>query len=330
MQIQDNSIQSSFLEQVRKRLHPNISFADELAEILNISRDSAYRRIRGETVLSLEEVRIVCNHFGVSLDALLSPTAEMVSFHHRVVNHKTFPLDKWLQAILGNIEMLSGFAGEKELVYATPDVPFFHFFNHPVMSPFKMFVYMKTILHYPELTNKKYNAEYAPKELLSVGRKIWDKYSALPGTEIWSQNAYTVTLRQIEYYHECGLFEDPQQALQLCDAYLEIIKTVDGYASEGKKIPGGGEFNMYKNELWVTDTTVLFKMGERRITFITHNTMNLLNTTQESFCRHTEDYLSNLLQRSTILSPVGERDRIKYFNSIEATVNQLKNRIKSS
>ncbi len=67
-----DSIQSSFLDQVRSRLPANLSFVDELAEILNISRDSAYRRMRGETILSLDEVKIICNHFGVSLDSLLS------------------------------------------------------------------------------------------------------------------------------------------------------------------------------------------------------------------------------------------------------------------
>jgi transcriptional regulator with XRE-family HTH domain len=79
---QDN-IQSSFLDQVRKRLAPNVSFADELAEILNISRDSAYRRMRGETVLSLDEVKKICTHYGVSLDSLLAPSSQVISFQLR-------------------------------------------------------------------------------------------------------------------------------------------------------------------------------------------------------------------------------------------------------
>ena len=68
-----NSIQSVFLEQIRAKLAPNLSFSDELAEILSISRDSAYRRIRGETVLSLDEAKILCNRYDVSLDGLLMP-----------------------------------------------------------------------------------------------------------------------------------------------------------------------------------------------------------------------------------------------------------------
>ena len=60
--VNKENIQSSFLEKVRSKLPPTISFADELAELLDISRDSAYRRIRGETILSLDEVRDFINH----------------------------------------------------------------------------------------------------------------------------------------------------------------------------------------------------------------------------------------------------------------------------
>ena len=75
-----DNIQSSFLEQIRSKLAPNLSFVDELAELLSISRDSAYRRIRGETVLSLDEVAVLTKHFSVSVDDFLSPSNDRVSF----------------------------------------------------------------------------------------------------------------------------------------------------------------------------------------------------------------------------------------------------------
>ena len=63
-----DSIQSAFLAQIRNRLPENTSFADELADFLNVSRDSAYRRIRGETVLSLDEVKKLYDQYGVWRD----------------------------------------------------------------------------------------------------------------------------------------------------------------------------------------------------------------------------------------------------------------------
>ena len=89
-----NSIQSVFLEQIRTKLAPNLSFSDELAEILSISRDSAYRRIRGETVLSLDEVKALSSRYGVSLDNLLLPESDGVSFQLRPLNTSDFSFDK--------------------------------------------------------------------------------------------------------------------------------------------------------------------------------------------------------------------------------------------
>jgi hypothetical protein len=53
----DSNIQSAFFDRIRKTIPANVSLVDELAEILDVSRDSAYRRMRGETVLSLDEVK---------------------------------------------------------------------------------------------------------------------------------------------------------------------------------------------------------------------------------------------------------------------------------
>lgn len=82
-------IQSAFLEEVKKRLPVHLALADDLAEILSISRDSAYRRIRGKTV-SLDEVSIICNHYKLSLDEIILPPSKIVSFRNRFVTENDF------------------------------------------------------------------------------------------------------------------------------------------------------------------------------------------------------------------------------------------------
>src|SRR5258706_16453490 len=112
-----SSIQSSFLDQVKKRLPDNLSFVDELAEILAISRDSSYRRIRGETVLSLEEVKKLYDRFGISLDVILSNSSQMVTFHRRVVDNSNYTLEKWLNSVLKNLDFLSSFK-DHEVIFS--------------------------------------------------------------------------------------------------------------------------------------------------------------------------------------------------------------------
>src|SRR5690606_15163180 len=141
----DTNIQSLFLETVRSRVPPNISFADDLSEVLGISRDSAYRRIRGETVLTLDEVKLLCNHYHISLDSLLSPTSSPVTLHNRLTGHDHFSFDSWLRFILDNLDMMQSFP-QRELIYPAKDLPIFQCFNYPQHTAFKIFFWNNGVL----------------------------------------------------------------------------------------------------------------------------------------------------------------------------------------
>lgn len=321
----NHQIQSTFLEQVRKRLPANLSFVDELAEILNISRDSAYRRMRGETVLSLDEVMKICQHFNVSLDTLLSPTSEMVSFHNRVIHPQDFTFEKWLQSVLQNLEMIAGLP-QKEIYYCAKDVPFFHYFKFPTLAAFKMFFWMKSYHNYPEYANQRFDPSLISKELLRIGERIWAKYTGIPSTEIWSEETTNITLKQIEFYLESGVLRN-DQAIELCDLHVQLVNSIRQEAAIGNKGVAGVPFHIFKNEILIAETTLLFKMHNTRVAYITYNTMNVLTTSHESFCLQIENYLENVKNKSSLISTTGEKERNKFFNKMEEQTILLKDRI---
>ena len=74
----DRSYQVLFLEHARSRLPQRIQWAEELAELLNIGIDSAYRRIRGETALTFNEAVVVSHKYDISLDYLFKEGNERV------------------------------------------------------------------------------------------------------------------------------------------------------------------------------------------------------------------------------------------------------------
>jgi hypothetical protein len=326
MTSQESNIQSIFLEQVRTRLPENVSFADELGELLSISRDSAYRRIRGETVLSLGEARTLYHKFGISLDELFANASEMVTFHRRVVTHKEYNLDKWQNSILKNLEYLAGYA-EKQLIFSAKDIPVFHYFRTRELSAFKHFFWMKTLIGYPDFEKKKYTPEAVPISLLYTAEKVWKKYSALPSTEIWNEEAVYDTLKQIEFYHECSFFEDPSQAGLLCDHLVQLLDAVEAEAADGVK-SAGGTFQLYKNDILIADNSVFARMGDKRCVYVNQNTLNLLLTLQEPFCSQTESYLNNLITKSTLISKTAERERSQFFNKMKKRVEAFKERFK--
>lgn len=323
------TIQTDFLEQIRQRLPPNLSLADELAEVLSLSRDSAYRRIRGETILSLDEVKTLCVHYGVSLDALLSPASEMVSFRHQPVDHVVFTFEHWLKSILGKLEMISGFPDhDREIVYYAKDMPVFYYFSEPELSAFKMFFWMKTALNYPQYQKEKFRVDLVPKDYLAIANRVWNRYAELASTELWSDETLNVTLKQIEYYWDCGFFENPRDAELLLDQFSHVVENVRKWAASGFKGTETGKINLYKNEVLIAENTILFKMGDRRVIFLTHNIADVLATSHELFCRHTENFINNLINKAILISTTGEKDRSRFFNQMDEKVRAVKSKLR--
>ncbi|HLT82294.1 MAG TPA: hypothetical protein VKZ86_14800 [Cyclobacteriaceae bacterium] len=321
----DSNIQSLFLETVRSRVPPNISFADDLSEVLRISRDSAYRRIRGETVLTLDEVKLLCNHYHISLDALLAPTSNTVTFHHRLIGHDNFTFDNWLRSILDNLDMMQSFT-QRELIYQAKDLPVFQYFNYPELTAFKIFFWNKSVLTQDYL-DARFQPGIVQKERLAVAKRIYERYRHLPSTEIWCEETANITLRQIEFHYECGFFEDTRIVGTILDQFTEMLRATRVWAASGTKGEGGSKYNLYRNDILIPDTAILFSTDDKRVAYITVNTMDLLTTSNEVFCTQFEHYLRNLLRRAVLISTTGEKERVKFFNYMESKVTTLRQRL---
>jgi len=319
------NIQSVFLEQIRKRLSENDSFPDVLAELLKISRDSAYRRIRGETVLSLDEAKKLCDLFVVSLDALFSTSVNTSLFHHRAMS-TNYTLEQWLNSVGINLTYINS-CKQKELLYVARDIPIFHNFRLPALSSFKMFFWLKTVIKDPGYSNQLFQVDIIPLQIQQAAHKLWKLYSSIPGAEIWSDEAINETLKQIEFYHECRFFGEKKQAAMLCDQLIELIGLIKAEAESGKK-SGGENFQLYKNEILIANNTALARMDTRRIVYINYNTLNLLTTHQESFCDKTEKYFYNLSKYSILISTSAEKERNKFFNKMRERIESFKNTLK--
>ena len=324
---ENGNIQVNFLAEVKKHVRTNLSFADELAEALSVSRDSAYRRIRGETILSLNEVKTLVAHFKVPIDALLASKTQALTFQHQAVDHAQFTFSHWLQSILDKLGIIGAFPeSDKELIYYAKDIPIFYYFTFRELSAFKMFFWMKSILCYPEYENEKFKADKVPLVDVEAGEKIWNQYAALPTTELWSDETLNVTLKQILFYFECGFFENPDDALILIEQFGVLIEKIRKWAASGTK-EGGARFNLYKNEILVGENTVFFKMGKKRIVFLSHNITDTLASSDEVFCEQTERFLNNLISKAPLLSGSSARERDRFFNQMADKIKALKEKI---
>src|ERR1700760_842031 len=112
-----SDIQATLFTHIRSKLPGHLSLVDEVADLLNISNDSAYRRIRGEKPLGLDELQILCNKYMVSLDQLLHIKNNTVIFSYDKVDHLSFGFNKFLQFVVQSLEQFKTLQNAKMYFY---------------------------------------------------------------------------------------------------------------------------------------------------------------------------------------------------------------------
>src|SRR6476620_260586 len=200
-----NQAQEFLFQRIKEKLPPSVSLTDVVSEVLHVSSDSAYRRIRNETPLVLQEAKQLCEHFQLSLDQILSLKINSVLFENIRINNQQYSYEKYLSDIIGLTKQINSFK-QKEIIYLTKDVPLFHSFYFKPLITFRFYFWMKTILQHPDYATKAIdlNGISATTETLSM--EMARAYTHIPSTEIWNTECINSVISQIAFYKYSGLF----------------------------------------------------------------------------------------------------------------------------
>ncbi|NQU88394.1 MAG: hypothetical protein HQ541_21825 [Mariniphaga sp.] len=330
---QTSTIQKAIFNLIKEKLSPNISLVNEIAEVLDLGNDSAYRRIRGDKPLTLEELFKLKSHYGISIDTFFGDTGNSVTFESSLIEPEKFEVSDWIEKIVGDLTLIS-YAKEKEIVYVAKDPPLFHYFQLPEIAAFKVFFWEKTLFQFPEYEEKKFDPDDIDSDVFKKGQKALAIASKIPTIEIWNENTFRILLSQIEYYWICGYFIKKDHLKNLLDKMEKWIMHIQKEAELGFKYlyghdPEGIEntYQLYFNEVVFNDNTILVKTERGYAAYLTFNVLSLLNTTNQKFCADLDKYFRGLIKKSTLISHTGAKERIRFFNEQLNEVRLFRKRI---
>lgn len=324
---ESHNVQKRFFHELKIKLPSNLSLANVVADELNVSIDSAYRRIRCESDLSLHEFDVLSSRFDVPIEAVLSKNHENVLFNYRNINQDHFDFGSYFQSLIEEIKSLEQF-GLKEIIYAALDLPMFYYFLFPRLAAFKLYFWRRNVFDYSNANQKIYKFGSIPEEDLLKSHIMAKAYLKVPTTEIWSEETLNSTLRQISFYYEMGLFESRQEILDILDDVRKVIEHVQKQAELGiKLIPGQNgasvgsainehNFKIYYNEVTLSDNVVIVKLDHFNVVHLGHNVLNILTTSNSKFCDDSIFFVDKVIKNSTLISVSSEKERNRFFNTL--------------
>lgn len=328
------SVQKIFFNHIKSLLPVNISFVDTVADVLNVSNDSAYRRIRGETQITLEEIKSLCLKFKISLDNLLHLNSDSFVFVSTLTNNTDFNYGKWLVSVLDVIKKIKTFE-PCHMSYLAKEFPFFYYFLIPEIAAFKSFFFMKSILFYDEWKGAKFSVKDDYSQYHQIWKDLFDTFISIPGTEIWNVENITSTLRQIEFYNATGVFKSKEDVYCLFDKLTEMLNHIQLQAEYGVKLHlnqkpttfSGTVYNLYINELILGDNMQVMQLGDKCYTYLNHTILNHMMTTDERFNLYMKRSLDVIAQKSIPISKVNEKERLIFFNRLRVKLENARKKI---
>ncbi len=325
-----NQIQLDFIEKIRGTMPANISLVDSLAEVLNLSIDSAYRRIRGATSLTLDEITKLCNHYKVSFD-FGKPQGEpgMVTFHYRTITDSKGKILDYIGDLNNHLKKIASFKN-KEIIYAAEDVPVFHHFRYENLTAFKIFYWEKSLLNESMLSNENFDFRKVNRDLLFLARETYDMYIRIPTIEIWTEATLDSTVKQIEYYYESGII-NREQALLIGSDVLQMMTHIEEMAvTSMKHHEYGKNHQMYYSDVMVGTNAVEVNIDGSTIVFISFNTFNSLSTTNVQLTAEVDAWIRNLIGKSALVSGTNEKQRLTIFKKIRGKAEAMMKRVEQS
>ncbi len=324
---------------LKTRLPDELSMAEVLMSQLNISQDSAYRRLRGETQLTLQEIKILVEYFNLSLDELfgLKGRGDAVLFYSQRLNNENYL--EYLEFIYKEFKQSPVF-GDQKLIHSAKDIPSFYFFLFPELAVFKAYFFGRVLWSSTFFQGQKFNIKVVNEllngpllEMKRVSEKIAQAYIQFSGVEIWNNNTINGHLYQIKYMWDSGLFESKECAIHIVMETEKMLNLIRKQAEDGCKYystdfeKSGGQFDLYYSEGIHLENTVVKSTNDQIRCYLLHNTGDYLITTDPNFCGRTKDYLENVMRKSGLISRSGEKDRHRMFSNYQDKLDFLKKSI---
>lgn len=334
----ERSVQQEFITKLKDSIPASKSLVDELSDILSVSTDSAYRRIRGETALTIDEVSRLCAHYRIPFDHFAQGEAgkSSVTFQYSHLSSDFQKFEEYLAGLIGHMDTIRK-TEPKEIIWCAEDVPIFHHFRYPKLSAFKLFYWAKSILGATQYEDRKFSADIMSASAMEKVKKIFELYQKIPSIEIWTEDTLNSTLKQVEYYSESGLFETPDHAKDILNDVESMIRSLERQAAKCVKFlgdaPAAGdstEFKLYFSDLMVGTNTILITAGSSRVCYLSINTFNSMQTTNAGFNDENERWVRNIIRKSTLISGVSEKQRMKFFKLLYDKIAQTRAKIEAN
>lgn len=297
---------------------------DHLIDILDISKEGFYRRIKGEINFSFSEIAKIAKELGISLDNIIG-TKKQNGVQFKLLYPTTKSIEEILQESMEQkYLMFNNIISKAEyssLKMATNTLPLALYCRYRYLSKFLLYKWMYQTSKV--LPNYSYSEYTVPKNTLEYLKRYAYKTSEhkSPLTFIIDEKMYNSTIIDIEFFYKRNLIDLESMHLLKQDL-LSSLETLESFSIEGI-MPGGGSIEIYLSSINLDRTYIFIESGRQKYSEFVLYSMTSLISTDNIICRIQEAWIDSLKKYSTLITQCNEIQRHNFFSSQRELINNI-------
>jgi len=294
-----------------------------LMDILNIGRESTYRRLRGNIPFTFEEIIKLSQCLNFSIDEIIGNDAKNIIFFPESKHKKPSDFDDIFYKSHLNyyniLEMISK-AKEIDILFSVSQLTSFLIFDFELL--FKFYYY--TCIHQSDSGKPKFsfsNIEL-PQDIVSIRQKIKSNIASIPNTTyIFDQHVTMRLIRKLQYFYKRNLISyDELEAIR--NDVIRFLDYIENLFQTGTNSAGTAS-NFYLSLLDIDMNSMYGTYDDSIVSLYWTYNINSVNIGNNDLIAMHKNWINSLKRSSIMISQSNEIVQASFLNLQRENIDKI-------
>lgn len=317
-----SQINDVLINALKKKTPEKDTTVNLLTDIIPISKEAAYRRLRGEIPFTLEEAITVCKSLNISLDMLIGIRHnDNYVFHLNAIFAKE-PIQeycKMLTDISKGVQYVINRDPEAISYRAYKSLPLEYVYKYKSLA--KAYIYVLFYQLHLELTPKELQEIPIPDKIFSMQQEISQVMHNIDSMIILGKHVFLDYIEIIQYFQGLGTITE-EEINQIKNDLLLMIDDLEHCATLGTTL-NNKKLDMYISNISFDCNYTYLRGADYETCSVGVYCLDHISCLRPSVSKIHKVWIESLTRFSTLISVSGESVRNEFFHKQREYVNTM-------
>ena len=315
-------IYNELIQNIKQATPLGANSVDTLTDIIPMSKEAAYRRLRNEINFSFDEVVKIAKELNVSLDNLIGLSQRnRYNVQMTCVNSDDLVEQYRLsfEEIIAEAKKLKTCSNPVITLFTDMLIPFSHTFKYETIAKFRLFKW--TFRWNEEIAPVKMHEITLSSDIIRLENELYREMTNIPTHYICMPELIQSYVRNIQYCQKINLITD-EDVLKLKNETFRVLDDLESDATTGM-LRNKAPFYMYLCNSYFNETYLYYGSNEYEavttqlfgVGFYFFKDIRIIN--------QMKNWINTLIRDSTLISVSGEKQRFEFFRRQRLIVDTL-------